>query len=183
MPHPPAEAGRCARQALRSQGHGEIRPALKAALEAEAPVRDLLVAAFSLSTYLRDLALPCLATLDALMTRPLEAVLTEALAAARDAWKAEDGKAVSDGDIMSRLRRAKRQVAFSVGLADLAGLIDGRQATAALSDLADAAVAATIDHLLLGAMRRGICVLPIPPRPRPAPASSRSAWASMAHAS
>lgn len=130
-------------------------PALKAALDAEAPVRDVLVGAFSLSSYLRDLALPCLETLDALLTRPLDAVLAEALVAARNAWKTAEGRAASDGEVMARLRRAKRQVAFAVGLCDLAGLIDGRQATAALSDLADAAVAATIDHLLLGAHEAG----------------------------
>ncbi len=50
---------------------------------------------------------------------------------------------------MARLRRAKRKVAFLTALADLARVFTARDTTAWLTSVADAAVAAAIDHLLL----------------------------------
>ncbi|MDE2467030.1 MAG: bifunctional [glutamine synthetase] adenylyltransferase/[glutamine synthetase]-adenylyl-L-tyrosine phosphorylase, partial [Alphaproteobacteria bacterium] len=51
-------------------------------------------------------------------------------------------------DAMQRLRRAKRQMALAVGLADIAGLWRLEEVTQALSDFADAAVKGALRFLL-----------------------------------
>ncbi len=75
-------------------------------------------------------------------------------------WRGDaPGAALPDAEIMTRLRRAKREVAFAVALADLSRLFGGRETTRWLSDFAEAAVSAAIDHLLLGAHESGKFVL------------------------
>mgnify|MGYP006921742950 CR=1 FL=1 len=48
----------------------------------------------------------------------------------------------------AKARKAKREMALAVALADLARLRDARASAAALSRFAGAAVSATLDHLL-----------------------------------
>ncbi|WEX78380.1 bifunctional [glutamine synthetase] adenylyltransferase/[glutamine synthetase]-adenylyl-L-tyrosine phosphorylase [Sinorhizobium numidicum] len=129
-------------------------------LASDAPLKDFLVAAFALSPFLRDTASSNPTILETLLSEPLSKFLKHRIDAARAAWQAEPGgMALPDAEIMSRLRRAKREVAFAVALADLSRLFDGRQTTRWLSDFAGAAVSAAVDHLLLSAHENGKFVL------------------------
>lgn len=129
-------------------------------IASDAPLKDFLVAAFALSPFLRDTARSHPAILEALLSETLPAFLKRRIGAARAAWRGDAaGAALPDAEIMTRLRRAKREVAFAVALADLSRLFGGRETTRWLSDFAEAAVSAAIDHLLLGAHESGKFVL------------------------
>jgi [glutamine synthetase] adenylyltransferase / [glutamine synthetase]-adenylyl-L-tyrosine phosphorylase len=132
------------------------REAIAALLASDTPLKDFLVAAFALSPFLRDTAGSHPAILEALLAERLPAFLRRRIDAARSAWQGErPGMALPDAEIMSRLRRAKREVAFAIALADLSRLFGGRETTRWLSDFAGAAVSAAIDHLLLSAQDSG----------------------------
>jgi glutamate-ammonia-ligase adenylyltransferase len=125
-------------------------PALAEHLSAEGPLRSFILAAFTLSPYLRDLAnLKPSLLLDA-VSAPIEPQILDAIEEARSAWRPDASGAVpGEPEVMARLRRAKRKVAFLTALADLARVFTARDTTAWLSAVADAAVAAAINHLLL----------------------------------
>ncbi|MEY9781941.1 bifunctional [glutamine synthetase] adenylyltransferase/[glutamine synthetase]-adenylyl-L-tyrosine phosphorylase [Sinorhizobium fredii] len=130
-------------------------------LASDTPLKQFIVAAFALSPFLRDTAASSPAILEALLSESLPGFLRSRIDAARLGWQGESaGRALPDAEIMSRLRRARREVAFAVALADLSRLFDGRETTRWLSDFAGAAVSAAIDHLLLGAHESGKFVLP-----------------------
>ena len=119
-------------------------------LSAEGPLRQFVLAAFTLSPYLRDVANLVPSLLLEAFASPLEPQLLDAVEEARTAWVPDaTGAAPAETDVMARLRRAKRKVAFLTALADLARVFTARDTTAWLSAVADAAVAAAIDHLLL----------------------------------
>ncbi len=142
------------------------RDAIAGLLASDAPLKDFLVAALALSPFLRDTAGSHPAILEALLAEALPSFLRRRVDVARAAWQGEmAGAAVTDAEIMSRLRRAKREIAFAIALADLSGLFDGREATRWLSDFADAAVSAVIDHLLLSAQESGKFLLKDPAAP------------------
>jgi glutamate-ammonia-ligase adenylyltransferase len=125
-------------------------PELGARLEAASALRDLLVGAFSLSPYLRDIAIAHPGLLRRVIDEPLGSLVDGAVTDARESWRGTD---VSDAQIMERLRRAKRMVAFALALHDLARLSSARDSARHLSRFATAATSATVDHLLLGAHR------------------------------
>ncbi|APG83864.1 glutamate-ammonia-ligase adenylyltransferase GlnE [Sinorhizobium americanum CCGM7] len=130
-------------------------------LASDTPLKHLILAAFALSPFLRDTAASSPAIVEALLSESLSGFLRSRIDAARLAWQSGvAGKALPDTEIMARLRRARREVAFAVALADLSRLFDGRETTRWLSEFAGAAVSATIDHLLLGAHESGKFVLP-----------------------
>ena len=145
---------------------GREHPAIAALHGAEGPVRDFVVAAFSLSPYLRDTARIDPGLLARALENPVLPMIEAAIAGARSAWDpaVHDGEA-SEAQVMTRLRRAKRAVAFLVALADLARLIDARRTTALLTALAEAATSAAVDHLLLSAHESGKLKLADPARP------------------
>ncbi|MGN7291800.1 bifunctional [glutamine synthetase] adenylyltransferase/[glutamine synthetase]-adenylyl-L-tyrosine phosphorylase [Rhizobium sp. SAFR-030] len=119
-------------------------------LAEDGPLKAFLVAAFSLSPFLKEIAHLHPQLLNAALSAPLEEQLEAAVERARTAWRSEDGSSVpSEAAVMASLRKAKREAAFLLALADLAKLFTPRQTTDWLSRLADAAVAAAIDHLLL----------------------------------
>ncbi|WP_426233123.1 bifunctional [glutamine synthetase] adenylyltransferase/[glutamine synthetase]-adenylyl-L-tyrosine phosphorylase [Pararhizobium sp. DWP3-4] len=125
-------------------------------LAGETPLKDFVVAALSLSPYLRDTAVSHPQVLVQVLGRPLIPYLQACVESARDAWKSADaGKPLTDAEIMTRLRQAKRDIAFAIALADLSRLFDARETTRWLSDFAGAAVSAAIDHLLLSAHDAG----------------------------
>ena len=131
---------------------GKTEAAVGELLKAEGPLRDFITAALTLSPYLRDIANVDPSILCAAIVDPLEPQIETLIAQARDAWRpATDGVPPSEAEVMSRLRIAKRKMAFLVALADLARIFDARATTAWLSRLAEASVAAAIDHLLLAA--------------------------------
>lgn len=131
---------------------GKTEAAVAEMLKVDGPLRDFITAALTLSPYLRDIANVDPSILCGAIVDPLEPQIETLIAEARDAWRpASDGVPPSESEMMSRLRIAKRKVAFLVALADLARIFDARATTAWLSRLAEASVAAAIDHLLLSA--------------------------------
>lgn len=144
---------------------GRQEPAVAAMLSNEGPLRDFVVAAFSLSPFLRDTANVTPSLLATAVAEPLLPAIWAAIAAARKAWDPAVHDDTSEAAVMSRLRVAKRAVAFLTAMADLARIFDGRQTTHFLSDLAEAAVSAAIDHLLLQADASGKVILKQRDRP------------------
>ncbi|MDP9627963.1 UNVERIFIED_ORG: glutamate-ammonia-ligase adenylyltransferase [Ensifer adhaerens] len=135
-----------------AKGHDQI----SRLLASETPFKAFIVAAFALSPFLRDTGGSQPGILEQLLSEPLQEFLTERVRRARDAWvSAEPGVALPDTEIMTRLRKAKRELAFAVALADLSRHFDGRETTRWLSEFAGAAVSATIDHLLLSGHQGG----------------------------
>ncbi|ASY62120.1 macromolecule metabolism [Sinorhizobium sojae CCBAU 05684] len=140
------------------------REAIAAVLASDAPLKDFLVAAFALSPFLRDTLGSHPAILEALLAEPLLLFLERRIDTTRAAWKGT-GVALQDAEVMSRLRRAKREIAFALALADLSRLFDGRETTRWLSDFAGAAVSAAVGHLLLSAAESGKFSLKDPAAP------------------
>ncbi|HVK93058.1 MAG TPA: bifunctional [glutamine synthetase] adenylyltransferase/[glutamine synthetase]-adenylyl-L-tyrosine phosphorylase [Mycoplana sp.] len=131
------------------------RPEIAALLASEGALNNFIVAAFTLSPYLRDTARVSPELLVQAIGAPLLPQVRDAVSEARTAWDPALHEDTSEAAVMTRLRRAKRKVAFLTAMADLGRLIDSRQTTRLLSDLAAAAVAAAIDHLLLAAEAGG----------------------------
>ncbi len=131
---------------------GKSEPAVAEMLKDEGALRDFITAAFSLSPYLRDIANVDDAVLASAVSGPLEPQIAALIGEARLVWQpTADGASPTEAEVMTRLRVIKRRVAFLVALADLARIFDGRATTMWLSRLAEASVAAAIDHLLLSA--------------------------------
>ncbi len=138
------------------QDIGKSEPAVADMLKAEGPLRDFIAAVLTLSPYLREIANLDPAILASAISDPLEPQIEVLIAEARDCWKPDsEGSVPGESQVMSRLRIVKRRVAFLVALADLARIFDGRATTGWLSELAEASVAAAIDHLLLSAHETG----------------------------
>ncbi|MBA4799554.1 MAG: bifunctional [glutamine synthetase] adenylyltransferase/[glutamine synthetase]-adenylyl-L-tyrosine phosphorylase [Rhizobiales bacterium] len=131
-------------------------PGLSDHLAADGPLRSFILSAFTLSPYLRDIAnLKPSLLLDA-VALPVEPQILDAVEDARRAWMPDEAGAVpGEAEVMTRLRHAKRKVAFLTALADLARVFMARDTTAWLTAVADAAVAAAIDHLLLAGHESG----------------------------
>ncbi|BDA83718.1 glutamate-ammonia-ligase adenylyltransferase [Aureimonas sp. SA4125] len=81
------------------------------------------------------------------------------------ALEAMPSEAASEASVMTQLREAKREVALLVALRELFGAADGRETTADLSDLAEAAVGAAVRFALLDLHNRGKLALPDPAHP------------------
>src|SRR5277367_3221584 len=115
--------------------------------------RDLLLGLADHSPYLWTLAKDDPARLARLLRRPpgesLD-TLVQALAERRD----ED-----EADLMRALRRAKRESALLIALADIGGVWDVVAATEALTRFADAAVGAALVFLLRRHARAGLLML------------------------
>src|SRR5262245_16640104 len=123
--------------------------ALKQALAEYPRVRALLEGLADGSTYLWDLVRAdpdrLVALLDDNPDRRLEALV---------AGVTTKG-AVSDDEIMRQLRRMKAEGALLIALADIGGVWPITRVIAALTEVADAAVAAAVRHLLADAAERG----------------------------
>lgn len=131
------------------------QPDVATLLGTEGPLKDFVVAALSLSPYLRDIARVSPELLANAIGGPLLPQLERVIAEVRRAWDPAIHEDASEAAVMTRLRQAKRKLSFLTALADLARLIDGRQTTAFLSEFAEAAVCAAIDHLLLAGQSAG----------------------------
>ncbi|MBD9371547.1 bifunctional [glutamine synthetase] adenylyltransferase/[glutamine synthetase]-adenylyl-L-tyrosine phosphorylase [Rhizobium sp. ARZ01] len=131
------------------------RPEVAALLASDSVLKDFIIAAFSLSPYMRDTARVAPDLLALAISEPLLPRIHQAISDARRAWDPALYADTSEAAVMTRLRQAKRKVAFLTAMADLGRLIDGRQTTRFLSDLAEAAVSAAVDHLLLAAEAGG----------------------------
>ncbi|WP_412051688.1 bifunctional [glutamine synthetase] adenylyltransferase/[glutamine synthetase]-adenylyl-L-tyrosine phosphorylase [Hoeflea sp. Naph1] len=144
---------------------GAEHPEIDVLLAANGAAREFVLAALALSPYLRELALADPQTLSLALTRPAAELVSETIAGARDCWRNSDGTLASEAELMRDLRRAKRRVALTLALNDLARLIDCRMTTLSLSMLADAALGAAFDHLLRAGHDSGKLKLPDPDRP------------------
>ncbi|OCW55787.1 bifunctional [glutamine synthetase] adenylyltransferase/[glutamine synthetase]-adenylyl-L-tyrosine phosphorylase [Hoeflea olei] len=123
-------------------------PEIAAVLGADGPAREFVLAALALSPFLRETAMADPAALALALSRPCADILADTVAAARGAWRTAEGGLASEAELMRTLRQAKRRASLTLALNDLARLTSGRETTAALSDLADAALGAAFDHLL-----------------------------------
>ncbi|MDF1631949.1 bifunctional [glutamine synthetase] adenylyltransferase/[glutamine synthetase]-adenylyl-L-tyrosine phosphorylase [Mycoplana sp. MJR14] len=141
------------------------QPDIADLLAGEGALKDFIAAALSLSPYLRDTARVSPELLSSAIGGPLLPQLRQAIAEARGAWDPALHENASEAAVMARLRQAKRKLSFLTALADLARLIDGRQTTAFLSEFAEAAVHAAIDHLLLAGQSAGKLALKDESRP------------------
>ncbi len=144
----PAEARRSLAELL------DASPAagLKRELE-RGRTRDVLLGLADHSPYLWGLIQEDPARLVRLLRRsPSESLdaLVQALALRRDEH---------DADLMPALRRAKRESALLIALADIGGVWDVTQATEALTRFADAAVGAAVNFLLRNHARTGLLAL------------------------
>jgi glutamate-ammonia-ligase adenylyltransferase len=133
-------------------------PEIAAILGSAGAPRDFLLAALALSPYLRETALIDPRSLALALSLPAPYLVATTIEEARLSWKNAEGAPVGESELMGELRRAKRRVSLTLALHDLARLIDARHTTAALSDLADAALASAFDHLLLGGHESGQAV-------------------------
>jgi glutamate-ammonia-ligase adenylyltransferase len=134
-------------------------PAIADLMAGDSPLKPFLIAALTLSPYLRDSAAISPQLISTALSEPLEPVLEELIASARDCWKPREGQTPSETEVMAALRTAKRSLSFLVALADLGRIFCARDTTLYLSRFADAAAAAAIDHLLLGGHESGKIVL------------------------
>jgi glutamate-ammonia-ligase adenylyltransferase len=113
--------------------------------------RRLLEAVFANSPFLTHCALSDIGALIRILTRGPDAVLSEVLGRLKDELRPETER----GRLMAGLRRARRQVALLVGLADITGHWGVERVTEALSEFADAVLSTALSHLLRGAAERG----------------------------
>ena len=154
-PHDPAAAARLIER-FAAIGRAESRFAASPSGHA------LLASLGGNSPYLADLALHEPAILRAVAARGADPALAAAMATL-----AAIPQAAPRATVAAALRRAKRQVALIVALADIGGAWTLDRVTAALSDLAEATLTHAVAHLLRVAHTAGRLVLPDPDRPGP----------------
>ncbi|MGJ8570595.1 MAG: bifunctional [glutamine synthetase] adenylyltransferase/[glutamine synthetase]-adenylyl-L-tyrosine phosphorylase [Hoeflea sp.] len=140
-------------------------PKIGAVLSSAGAPREFLLAALALSPYLRETALSDPDSLALAVSLPAPFLVARTIEEARACWRDADGGLTTEAELMRQLRRAKRRVSLTLALHDLARLNDARHTTAALSDLADAALGAAFDHLLRGGHEAGKLTLPDPEHP------------------
>ena len=144
----PAEARRRLAALLETAAAAELKPELE-----RGRTRDVLLGLADHSPYLWALVREDPERLVRLLRRPpgesLDA-LVRALSSSRDEHEA---------DLMRALRRAKRESALLIALADIGGFWDVVAATEALTRFADAAVSAAIAFLLSKHARAGLLTL------------------------
>ncbi len=138
---------------------GELGPA-EAGLAAQPEVAAMLRAIGGNSPYLSDLAMREPATLAALVATGPDAVVEAALASLR-ATLPELPRA----RVAAAMRHAKRVLALAIAIADIGGIWHLERVTAALSDLAEAALALAVAHLLRAAHEAGDVDLGDPTQP------------------
>ena len=144
----PAEARRRLGALLKTSSSAELKPELE-----RGRTRDVLLGLADHSPYLWTLIQEDPARLVRLLKRPpgesLDA-LVQALVSRRDEHEA---------DLMPALRRAKREAALLIALADIGGVWDVVATTEALTRFADAAVRAALAFLLRKHARAGLLAL------------------------
>ncbi len=141
-------------------------PAIAEMMAGDSPLKDFVANAFTLSPYLRDAASADEGLLTLAVSEPVEASLGRLVEQARNCWRpGEDGAIPTEAEVMTTLRVAKRRLSFIAALADLGRIFTARDTTRWLSDMADAALSAAIDHLLLANHNSGKLTLKDPQAP------------------
>ena len=171
----PHDAGAAERLIERFGGLGRT----EARLAARPAVTAMLRSLGGNSPYLADLAVREAASLRAIVATGPDAVVTTALQELSGACLPQTRR----DRVAATLRRAKRVVALATAIADIGGIWPLERVTAALTDLAEAALALAVAHLLRAAHDgRASCACPIRTIRRAAAGSRCSAWASSAPA-
>jgi len=122
----------------------------------------LLAALFGNSPFLTQCVLSDVGFFTQLATHDPKVVLSDVLKRLKDELAAETDR----GKLMAGLRIARRQVALLVAVADLTGHWPLETIVGALSDFADAAIAAAVSHLLRQLASRDVLRLPNPGDPQ-----------------
>ena len=143
--------------AAREAGVGER---LEEHLAGRPELGAFLASALECSPFLRSLILDDPARLIGLLDADPEKRLRRIAAATARSWRKAD-----EASLMAGLRRARRETALIVALADLAGIADVDAVTAALTRFADAALGAAVRFILAEAARAGRIALPDPAHP------------------
>jgi [glutamine synthetase] adenylyltransferase / [glutamine synthetase]-adenylyl-L-tyrosine phosphorylase len=144
----PAEARRNLDELLEASSAAGLKRELE-----HGRARDVLLGLANHSPYLWALIQEDPARLVRLLGRPPDESLdglVQALASRRDEHEAE---------LMPALRRAKRESALLIALADIGGVWDVARATEALTHFADAAVGAAVNFLMRKHARAGLLAL------------------------
>ncbi|MBB4305060.1 glutamate-ammonia-ligase adenylyltransferase [Rhodobium orientis] len=117
-------------------------------IESEPALATFLGAVFSNAPYLRDITLKDPASLGVILAAEpagfIAGLVDEALAPVED-----------EASLMARLRRIKAKAALAIAVADLGGAWSVVEVTRALSDIADAALKATVRFLFRDYARQG----------------------------
>lgn len=148
------------REAVAATGDSDLVEQAEAAL-ADADAARLLDVVFSSSPFLSAAAEREARFLIHLLTAGPDAALDEVMAAVAEARAA----AIDGTDPSGSLRVAKRRVALTTALADIADVWALDAVTGALSDFAEAALDCAVDHLLAEAGRKGVIELADPSAP------------------
>jgi len=135
----------------------EAMQAVRGILATHPPVRTLIEAMASSSVHLWDL----MCTDAARLVRLLETDPDESLAALRAVATGMRPDA-TDAEAMHLLRIMKAEAALLIALADIGGVWGVVRVTAALTEVADTAVAAALRHVLRQAVHAGKLALPDP---------------------
>jgi glutamate-ammonia-ligase adenylyltransferase len=154
--HVSVDAGAARRLAERFAARGAEEAALAQTPRAAA----LLVILGSHSPYLSDLAVRDSACFAAVLAEGADKVAARILAEL-----AATPPATRRAQLAATLRRAKRQIALAIAMADIENLWPVDQVVATLSDFAEAALRLCVDHLLLDAASRHELALPDPAHP------------------
>jgi glutamate-ammonia-ligase adenylyltransferase len=144
---------------------GQSEASVAQMLKEGGALKDFIVAAFSLSPYLRDTASVSPSFLAQAIGEPVEPALSTLIEKARNAWRPVDGNIPSESEVMTVLRSAKRAFSFILALADLARIFTAKETTCWLSEFAQASVASAVDHLLLATHESGKLKLVDPTEP------------------
>lgn len=115
--------------------------------------RRLIKAVFSASPYLTQIILRSPETLEHCLASSPEDSLETFISQLQE----RVSKASAQSEVMAALRRFKRDVALLTGLADLAGIWEVMQTTAALTKCADIAVSTCVRYLFDQAAQKGDC--------------------------
>jgi glutamate-ammonia-ligase adenylyltransferase len=147
-PADPAAAGRLAER------FAELGPA-QARLGRQPAVAAMLAALGGNSPFLADLAIREAASLRRLLREGPEGVVRAAMRDITGSLAAADRATLA-----ATLRRAKRQIGLATAIADIGGIWSLEQVTLTLTRLAEAALQASVAHLLRGLVARGTLRLP-----------------------
>ncbi len=134
---------------------------LKSLVEESPPLANLLAGVAEAAPYLWDLACTDPTRTVQLVTCDPQKELDALLAAARRDAAAARGP----GEVMSVLRRMKKEAALLIAFADIGNVWPVAAVTAALTAVADTALGAAVRHLLDEAVRRDRLLPPDPQNP------------------
>ena len=150
LPLPSAQASIRIAEFLASHKRNAVGRILQPLVRTHVPLERLLGGIVEAAPYLWDLITSDLAR----SVRLLESEPGDALDALLAAAKTAAAAARSPADVMGILRRMKAEAALLIALADIGGVWTVARVTAALTDVADAALGAAVHYLICDAVKR-----------------------------